>query len=136
MTAVVGRGTLAWALVFCIGCHAEQPTAPSSVAPNSSMAPAAPRPPAPPSGPPLSGLSTTFRFSAPLDSPVSSYTSTTKYVLYDNGAFSLRYEAPGEGAYTGSYRQEDGRILFDFGADGRGSGSADRTLSQRSTAIC
>jgi hypothetical protein len=25
------------------------------------------------------------------------------------------------GAYTGSYRQEDGRILFDFAADGVGS---------------
>jgi hypothetical protein len=42
-------------------------------------------------------------------------------VLYNNGAFSLRYEAFGEGAYTGSYRLEDGRIIFDFGADGSGS---------------
>jgi len=42
-------------------------------------------------------------------------------VLYNNGAFSFRYEAFAGVAYTGSYRQEDGRILFDFGADGRGS---------------
>jgi hypothetical protein len=46
--------------------------------------------------------------------------STSKYVLYANGAFALRSEAPGAVASTGSYRQEDGRIVFDFGADGRG----------------
>jgi hypothetical protein len=68
----------------------------------------------------LNGPSTTFRFSAPLDYPVRSYTPTSKYVLYNNGAFSLRYDAF-DGAYTGSYRREDGRIVFDFGADGVGS---------------
>jgi hypothetical protein len=41
-------------------------------------------------------------------------------VLYNNGAFSLRYEGPDAVAISGSYRQEDGRIVFDFGADGRG----------------
>jgi hypothetical protein len=67
----------------------------------------------------LSGPSTTYHFIAPLDRPVI-YATTTKYVLYNNGAFSLRYDdAPGV-AYTGSYQQEDGRIVFDFGADGRG----------------
>jgi hypothetical protein len=50
-----------------------------------------------------------------------SHTPTSLYVLYDNGAFSLRYESLGEGAYTGSYRHEDGRMIFDFGADGVGS---------------
>jgi hypothetical protein len=49
------------------------------------------------------------------------FTSTSSYVLYDNGAFSLRYESLDEGTYTGSYRQEDGRIIFDFLADGQGS---------------
>jgi hypothetical protein len=68
----------------------------------------------------LSGPSTTYHFSAPLDRPVSGYTQTSKYLLHNNGAFSLRYEALGEGAYTGSYRQEDVRIVFDFGADGTG----------------
>jgi hypothetical protein len=71
----------------------------------------------------LSGPSTTYHFSAPLDRPlvVDSYTPTSKYVLYNNGAFSLRYDDALGVAYTGSYRQEDGHILFDFGADGRGS---------------
>ena len=40
-------------------------------------------------------------------------------MLYSNGAFSLSYE--GFEPYTGSYRQEDGSILFDFAADGVGS---------------
>jgi len=69
----------------------------------------------------LSGPSRSYHFSAPLDRPVYDFTLASRYVLYDNGAFSLRYESLGEGAYTGSYRQEDGHILFDFGADGVGS---------------
>jgi hypothetical protein len=39
-------------------------------------------------------------------------------VLYNNGAFSLRYESLGEWAYTGSYQREDERIIFDFGGGG------------------
>lgn len=116
MIATVRFGTLVGLLVFCVACGAQPgpSTAPTPLAP-------APTPPAPPSGPPLSGPSTTYHFSAPLDRSVRSYTPTSKYVLYNNGAFSLRYEAFGGGAYTGSYRQEDGRILFDFAADGVGS---------------
>ena len=118
MIATVRFGTLVGLLVFYVACDAQRPTAPSP--PPSSTPPTAPSPPAPPSGPPLSGPSTTYHFSAPLDRPVI-YATTTKYVLYNNGAFSLRYDdAPGV-AYSGSYRQEDGRVLFDFGADGRGS---------------
>jgi hypothetical protein len=119
MIATVRFGALVGLLVFCVACDAQQPTAPSP--PRSSAPPTAPTPPAPPSGPPLSGPSTTYHFSAPLDYPVRSYTLTSKYVLYSNGAFSLRYEALGEVAYTGGYRQENGRILFDFGADEVGS---------------
>ena len=50
----------------------------------------------------------------------SRFTLTSSYVLYDNSAFALRYEGLAEGTFTGSYRQEDGRIIFDFGADGQG----------------
>jgi len=73
----------------------------------------------------LSGPSTTYQFVAPLDYPVRSFTPTSKYVLYNNGAFSLRYEALGEGAYIGSYRQEDGRFIFDFGGGGSQLGGPD-----------
>lgn len=118
MIATVRFGTLVGLLVFCVACDAQPgpSTAPTPPAP-----PTARTPPPPPSGPPLSGPSTTYHFSAPIDRAVSSYTQRSTYVLYNNGAFSFRYEAFAGVAYTGSYRQEDGRILFDFGADGRGS---------------
>ena len=41
---------------------------------------------------------------------------TSRYVLYENGAFALQYVSLA-GQYTGSYRQEDGSIYFDFNAD-------------------
>ena len=119
MIATVRFGTLVGLLVFYVACDAQRPTAPSP--PPSSTPPTAPSPPAPPSGPPLSGPSTTYRFDAPLDYPVRSYTPTSKYLLYNNSAFSLQYEGLPGVAYTGSYRQEDGRIIFDFAADGLGS---------------
>jgi hypothetical protein len=113
MIATVRLGALVGLVVFCVACDPQQPTALGRSAP-----PTAPTPPAPPSGPPLSGPSTTYHFSAPLDQPVSSYTQTSSFVLYNNGAFAIRYE--GFGAY-GSYRQEDASILFDLAADGKGS---------------
>jgi hypothetical protein len=112
MIAIVRCGTLVGLLVFCVACGTQR---------SPSVPPTAPTPPAPPSGPPLSGPSTTYHFSAPLDRPVRGFTPTSKYMLYNNGAFSLRYEAFGGEGNTGSYRQEDGRILFDFGADEIGS---------------
>jgi hypothetical protein len=77
--------------------------------------------PAPPPLPPAIGPARAYSFKTSLDVPVRDFTKSSRYVLYDSGAFSLRYEALGEGAYTGSYRQEDRRIFFDFGADGRHS---------------
>lgn len=119
MTAVVRCGTLVGLLVLCVACDdAQRTTAPSSLLPPRTSTPSPPPMPPPP---PLSGPSTTYHFSAPLDYQVSGFTLTSSYVLYDNGAFSLRYESLGEGTYTGSYRQEEARIIFDFGADGKGS---------------
>lgn len=119
MTAVVRCGTLVGLLVLCVACDdAQRTTAPSSLLPPRTSTPS---PPPMPPAPPLSGPSTTYHFSAPLDYQVSGFTLTSSYVLYDNGAFSLRYESLGEGTYTGSYRQEEARIIFDFGADGKGS---------------
>jgi hypothetical protein len=128
MIATVRLGALVGLVVFCVACDPQQPTPLGRSAP-----PTAPTPPAPPSGPPLSGPSTTYHFSAPLDKPVSSYTQTSSFVLYNNGAFAIRYEEVG--AY-GSYRQEDASILFDLAADGKARSSAGRTLSERSTATC
>jgi hypothetical protein len=119
MIATVRCGTLVGLLVLSVACDAQRPRAPSP--PPSSTPPTAPTPPAPPSGPPLTGPSTTYRFSAPLDRPVRDYTLMSSYVLYENGAFALRYSESVAYMDTGSYRQEAGRIIFDFVGDSQPS---------------
>ncbi len=120
MTAMLRGGTLVGLLVFSVACDAQRPTLPSSfyssTAPTPPITP--PTPPARPPAPPVSGPSTSYSFSGPLEFPVHDVTTTSRYVLYDSGAFLLRYERPGGGEYLGSYRQEAERIIFDFGADG------------------
>lgn len=64
----------------------------------------------------------TYVFSGPLDYPVSGFTSESRYLLYENGTFGLRYDAFAY-VYTGTYRREDVTITFDFG----GTGMADAT---------
>ncbi len=120
MTAMVRGGTLVGLLVFSVACDAQRPTLPSSfyssTAPTPPITP--PTPPARPPAPPVSGPSTSYSFSGPLEHPVSDFTKMSRYVLYNSGAFSLRYEGPVAGELVGSYRQEAERIIFDFGADG------------------
>ena len=49
-----------------------------------------------------------YQFSAPLSpSPVSAYTVTSKYVLFDSGAFFLELNG---GAHAGTYRSESGPL--------------------------
>ena len=112
MTPGARCGTLLAYLVFAVACgYPDRLTGPSSTPPPSTSTP-------PPSGqPPLTGPATTYLFSGPLSNLVSGYTAISRYVLYENGAFSLHY-APSDAPFPGTYRQEDGRIHFDFGADG------------------
>ena len=114
-TAVVRRVTLVALLLCAAGCSDnDRPTAPSALpAPPSTI-----QPPPTAGVPPLSGPSVSYDFSGELSYPTRSYTNTSKYVLYENGAFSLRYAAP-IGEYVGTYRQDAGRIVFSFSADGR-----------------
>ena len=70
--------------------------------------------------PPLIGPSTTYVFSGPLDYRVSHFTETSKYVLYDNGAFQLQYLI---GTLTGAYERENDRISFRFAAGGDAKGT-------------
>jgi hypothetical protein len=53
---------------------------------------------------PLSGPATSYHFSGALSYPIRDYTTASKYVLYDSGAFSLQYASLG-GDYVGTYRQ-------------------------------
>ena len=65
-----------------------------------------------------------YQFSAPLSPyPVSDYTITSKYVLFESGAFVLQLRSGGSGV-AGTYRSENGPlagyITFQFtGTNGR-----------------
>jgi hypothetical protein len=91
---------------------------PDSPAPAPSPIPAAPSTVPPPATnvPPLSGPATSYHYSGPLLHPVSAWTTTSQYVLYDNGAFSLHFPSSpaGGGTAVGSYGQEGDRIGFRF----------------------
>jgi hypothetical protein len=63
----------------------------------------------------------TLVFSGPLSYPVSDFTTRSKYVLYDNGAFWLDLVSP----FLGVYQQENGRVHFDFGANRTWDASGD-----------
>ncbi len=113
MTAVMRCGTLLGFLVLSIACsNGERPTAPS---------PLPPQPPPTAGWPPLRGPSDIYLFSGMLDSTYGHYATVSRYVLYDNGTFALQYAHGFE--YIGTYRQENGRIHFDFDANGSSDAS-------------
>jgi hypothetical protein len=70
--------------------------------------------------PPLSGPANTYTFSGQLEYAVSPFTVTSRYVLFENGAFLLQYLS---GELSGAYHQEDGQISFRFAAGGEATGT-------------
>ena len=75
----------------------------------------APAPQPPTNFPPLSGPSRTFNFDHGLFDFVRDYTSNSRFVLYDNGAFALQYFSLVEGdGYRGRYTETNGVIDFDW----------------------
>jgi hypothetical protein len=62
----------------------------------------------------LSGPARVFAFDRALSYPVSEYTRTSRFVLYDNGAFVLQYPSLGELGYRGQHKHENGVIAFDW----------------------
>jgi hypothetical protein len=61
----------------------------------------------------------TYRYHAPLGYPVSEFTRKSAFVLYESGAFSLKYDAF-DTPYIGSYERDGGQVLFNFGSESRG----------------
>jgi hypothetical protein len=99
---------LAAALILSVGCRT--PTSPSLVT-------AAPLPPA--TFPDVVKPARIFVFSASPGYPVSGYTSESRYVLYDDGAFALQYlRSLGSPLYPGTYKEADGKITFTFDGGG------------------
>ena len=110
MTALVRCGTLAGVLALSVACTDDAPTAPSSLP--TPAAPVQPRPAV--DVPPLTGPSITYQFlSGRFSRPVAHNTSTSQYVLYDNGAFALQFASP-PSQTTGIYQQEAARITLRF----------------------
>jgi hypothetical protein len=124
VSIVVVRWALVGLLLIAAACDTRAPASPSPWPPRLQTQPppsSLPPPPLPAPGtlpasaPPLSGASTTYVYSADLDRPASGVTRASRFVLYDSGAFSFRYDTLPGGPYAGSYQQEEGRIVFDFG---------------------
>ena len=93
-------------VLFALGaaCESSVPTSPTGTG---QAAPAAP------TFPPLSGPARAFGFDRELlSSPVSDYTTRSRFVLYDNGAFALQYEKTGE--YRGRYEEANGLITYEW----------------------
>ena len=110
MNSTVRRGAGVFLVVLCSACGSSAPTSPT-VIPHPQPVPS-PTPSPPRTFPPLSGPSRTFVFDHELTYPVRDYTKRSRIVLYDNGAFVLRYD--GLGDYRGGYTESNGVIRFDW----------------------
>src|SRR5262245_44381756 len=119
MKTAVRRGAVIILLVFSAACGGSGPTSPTGMSQPPTPAPA---PPPPVTSPPLSGPSRTFIFDRELSDPVREYTKTSRFVLYDNGAFVLQYVSLAA-EYRGGYTEVNGVIAFDFGNPWRATGT-------------
>src|SRR5215204_7099170 len=110
MNSTVRRGAAVFLIALLTACGSSGPTSPTATPQPSSL----PAPTAPPTRtfPPLSGPSRTFVFDRELSYPVQDYTRKSSFVLYDNGAFVLRFTGPGE--YRGGYTVANGVITFEW----------------------
>jgi len=112
MVTVGRRVTLAVFFAASVACGDQ--AVPSAPSPTPT---AAPPPVVVTPFPPLSGATTTYRFSEPLENfgsyRVRGFTEGSSFVLYESGSFYLQYEAVA-GRYRGRYEQDDGQITFYF----------------------
>jgi len=108
----VRRGTVIALVMLLAGCGDAGPAAPTDA--RQPPVSSAPNPPPAKSFPPPSGPSRTFVFGRELLYPVSGYTSTSRFVLYDNGAFVLQFPSLGEPGYRGGYQQVNAAITFEW----------------------
>ena len=112
MQTIVRLCTAVVTLTLFAACGSALPTSPTAAI----QPPVASPPAAQPVSvfPPLSGPSRTFAFERELSYPVRDYTKSSRLVLYDNGAFVLRYMTVGSGGYRGRYTEGNGAITFEW----------------------
>ena len=96
-------------LMLAAACGGSGATSPSGTT-QPSVATVPPRP----TFPPLSGPSRTLVFDRALANRASDYTIHSRFVLYDNGAFILRFPTVAGDGYRGGYTQANGAITFEW----------------------
>ena len=67
-----------------------------------------------PGFPPASGPARIFNFLNQSSYTVRGYTTRSRYLLYDNGAFGLQYSDNGGFEYRGRYKEVNGVITFEW----------------------
>lgn len=124
------RAAVIVSLLLLAACSSPGPTSPTGT----SRPPVVsqPSPPRASIFPPLSGPSRTFDFERQLSPLATDYTKKSRFVLYDNGAFELKYMSLGVG-YRGGYRETNGIIAFEW--EGGGEWSATGTLQSDSLIV-
>jgi hypothetical protein len=133
MHTAILRATLVGLMGLSIACGRSIPTAPTP----SGRGGAVPPPSAPtlPNFPALSGPSRTFTFDHELTYPPTAYTKQSHFVLYENGAFALKYVSLGL-EYRGGYTESNGVITFEWeGCSGAGPWGASGTLKDGSLTV-
>ena len=112
MNITVRLGAVVVLLLLLAACGSSGPTSPTGT----NQPPIVPSPTPPVTNfPPLSGPSRTFSFDHELSYPVHDYTKQSRLVLYDNGAFALKYPSVGSGeGYRGAYTDANGVIAFEW----------------------
>ncbi len=85
-----------------------------ATSPSGTTQPSVPTVPPRPTFPPLSGPSRTLVFERALANRVSDYTVHSRFVLYDNGAFILKFPTVAGDGYRGGYTQVNGAITFEW----------------------
>lgn len=125
----IRHGAVVVLVLLGAACGSSGPASPTGPGPIAASPPPTPNvppePPAPIDFPPLSGPSRTFVFERELDNPVRDFTRQSRIVLYDNGAFDLRYppSQSGSGSFPGAFQVADGVLMFLFQFQGRSVGS-------------
>ena len=64
--------------------------------------------------PPVSGPARIFNFVSQSSYEVRGYTTRSRYVIYDNGAFGLQYGDNGGFEYRGRYKQVSNTLIFEW----------------------
>jgi hypothetical protein len=99
-------------LAAACGDYGSTPSAPNEGSGSKPTPPIAGPAQIPANFPAPTGPSRVFVFRGALDYPVRSYTTESRFVLYDNGAFSLQYGSGLGFQYLGRYAETNGRIEF------------------------